>query len=294
MKKARVLKLIGGLYTVLDLDTLVKHQCKGRGVLRHKNKSPKVGDLVYYDIDDANSGYISEVLPRNNELLRPPIANIDQVLIVTSAMRPVFNFNLLDRMITLVEHNDIEVIIIVTKIDLLDEKEENILYDKLKYYEKYYKVIKTSTKKDIGYTNLKEILKGKISVLAGQTGAGKSSLINHIDSSFDLNTQDISVALGRGKHTTRHSELHELCEGFVADTPGFSSLEFFEMDLDELSHCFIDFFELSHECKFSGCMHIHEPKCKVKEELDNGNILIERYENYKLFYEEIKNKKPKY
>ena len=185
-------------------------------------------------------------------------------------------------------------IIIITKIDLLTADELTELKNKVKYYESFYQVIYLSSKTKENVDSIKDLFRDKISVFAGQTGAGKSSLLNAIDPRFNLETNIISKALGRGKHTTRHSELLHVNGGLVADTPGFSKLDFFEIPLENVLINFVDFFELSNQCKFRGCTHHNEPKCKVKEEVEKGNILASRYANYKSIYEEIKNTKPKY
>ena len=288
MKNGRIIKLIGGKYTVLgdegDLVTLTP-----RGKMRHINTSPKVGDLVTY-----NDDFIQEVLPRHNDLVRPAIANVDQAILVHSATRPTFSFNLLDRFLTIIENEDITPIIVVTKIDLMNPDDLALLKDKLAYYETYYNVYYVDAKHREHIEQLDTVFHDKISVLAGQTGAGKSTLLNAIDPSLDLKTDDISDALGRGKHTTRHVELIPLSGGLIADTPGFSKLDFRNIDLDNIPLNFVDFFERSHQCKFNGCTHINEPKCAVKEAVKNGEILPSRYENYKRIYEEVKEIKPKY
>lgn len=265
------------------------HERRARGKFRHIKESPKVGDIVEYDND-----LITDVHDRTNSLVRPPISNIDQVILINSAKSPDFSFNLLDRFLLLIEHEDIKPIIVLNKIDLLTEEEYTILKEKLHYYEKLYQVIYVSAKQKIGIEEFKELFHDKISVFAGQTGAGKSSLLNALNPDFELETNEISKALGRGKHTTRHSELHQLWGGLVADTPGFSKLEFYDIQEDEVPHCFVDFFELSHQCKFRGCTHINEPKCAVKDALSNGDILPSRYQNYTMIYEEIKNQNQKY
>lgn len=265
------------------------HVLKARGKFRYTNESPVVGDRIIYD-----EKFITEILERKNILNRPPIANIDQTIIINSCAEPDFSFNLLDRFLLLIEHENITPIIVVTKTDLMDNLKLENLKNKIKYYEKYYKVIYTSTVTLEGTGEFKELFKDKISIFAGQTGAGKSSLLNVLDTNLNLKTNEISKALGRGKHTTRHSEMYELFGGLVADTPGFSKLDFFDIKVENVPDCYIDFFELSSECKFRGCKHIDEPKCKIKEEVELGNILSNRYNNYKTIMEEIKNQKPMY
>jgi len=280
--------LIGGLYTVRD-EQKVSYELKARGKFRHTNESPVVGDRVFFD-----ENFITDILKRKNILNRPPLANIDQAIIINSCIEPDFSFNLLDRFLLLIEHENIVPIIVITKIDLMEKNKLQKLKEKVKYYEKYYRVIYTSTVTLDGVTEIKELFNNKISIFAGQTGAGKSSLLNVLDIDLNLKTDAISKALGRGKHTTRHSEMYELFGGLVADTPGFSKLDFFNIKEENVPDCFIDFFELSSGCKFRGCKHLDEPKCNVKKELELGNILPERYRNYKLIMEEIKNTKQVY
>lgn len=288
MENGLIIKLIGGLYTVLD-ENNQSYKLKARGKFRYIKQSPKVGDRVLFDED-----FIKEVKERKNNLVRPPICNIDQALLINSAKEPDFSFNLLDRFLVTIENEDITPIIIVTKIDLLNDKELEELKEKMKYYETFYHVVFLSSKTNENVDAISGLFKDKISVFAGQTGAGKSSLLNAMVPEFNLETNAISKALGRGKHTTRHSELLPVFGGLIADTPGFSKLDFFNIDLGNVPINYVDFFELSSQCKFRACTHLNEPKCKVKEELEKGNILPERYRNYKIIYNEIKNQKIKY
>ena len=288
MKEGLIVKLIGGLYTVLD-ENNDKFELKARGKFRHTNESPKVGDVVMFDDE-----FIKIVKERRNNLARPAVCNVDQAILINSAKEPNFSFNLLDRFLMLIENEDITPVIIVTKIDLCTNPELNELMRKMEYYESFYDVLFISSKTKENIEDLKNLFKDKISVFAGQTGAGKSSLLNAIDPELKLATNIISKALGRGKHTTRHSELIPVLGGLVADTPGFSKLDFFEIDLDNVLVNFVDFFELSSDCKYRGCTHINEPKCKVKEEVEKGTILPSRYANYLTIYDEIKNTKRKY
>lgn len=288
LKKGLITKLTGGLYTVKD-DNNDHYQLKARGLFRHNNESPKVGDRVTFDDE-----FILTIEERSNNLLRPPVANVDQAILINSAKEPLFSFNLLDRFLLLIEDEGITPVIVITKIDLMTPSELDELKRLMSYYESFYKVVYLSSKTLENVDALHDLFDGKISVFAGQTGAGKSSLLNALNPKFNLETNEISKALGRGKHTTRHSELLEVFGGLVADTPGFSRLDFYNIDLENVPVHFIDFFALSKDCKYRACTHINEPHCKVKEDVQNGRILPSRYENYKLIYDEIKSQKPKY
>lgn len=288
MKKGRIIKLVAGIYTVQDLEKNI-YDLRPLGVFRHRNITPKVGDIVDFDKDN-----ILKVYQRTNELYRPMIANVDQVLLINSAKKPNFSFLLLDKFIAMIEAYSIKPLIIVTKIDLLNESELKDLKHQLNYYEKYFKVIYYSSKTKEGIPEILEATKAKVNVLAGQTGAGKSTLLNSINPDLNLETNEISKALGRGKHTTRHVEIFEFGHGYIADTPGFSKLEFEDFESNQLKYYYPDFFEHSTKCKFSGCNHIHEPNCEVKRLVEIGEIPKFRYDNYVTIFNEIKAIKPKY
>ncbi len=288
MKEGIITKLIAGQYTIKGDDT-IDYQLKPLGVFRHKEISPKVGDRVVFNRD-----HILQLKPRRNDLVRPPIANVDQAILIHSAAEPAFSFNLLDRFLVLVEAEDITPIIIVSKIDLLPSKELHKLKEKLAYYEDFYQVFYTTVHDQTAIEPIKEVLRDKISVFAGQTGAGKSSLLNALDTTLSLKIGEISKALGRGRHTTRHTELLALYGGLVADTPGFSKLDFQSIELELLQAHYPDFVILSEACRFRGCHHINEPKCAVKEAVDKQQILPSRYDNYVLIYEEIQQQKKRY
>ncbi|PAT01161.1 ribosome small subunit-dependent GTPase A [Candidatus Izimaplasma bacterium ZiA1] len=286
--KGIITKLIGGKYTVTSKD-FVQHVITPRGKFRFQNISPKVGDRVEY-----NEDLITKVYERKNDLYRPMICNVDQVILINSAKEPDFSPNLLDRFLLLIEYNQVLPVIVITKIDLLTDEELKTLKNKVKYYEQYYDVYYVSSKTKENVTAIKELFNDKISVFSGQTGAGKSSLLNAIDKDLNIKTQEISKALGRGKHTTRHTELIRIFNGYVADTPGFSKLEFVDFDKDIVRENFVDFFEHSHECKYRGCSHINEPGCKVKELVEKKEIPRFRYQNYLQIIEEIESTKKKY
>lgn len=294
MPQGKIVKALSGFYYVQDAARYI--QCRGRGVFRLNKVNPLVGDEVIYQAENDKEGYLLEVLDRKNELVRPPISNVDQAILVFSAVEPGFSPTLLDRFLVLIEANDIEPIIVISKMDLIgSEKVKQEVLDFSKDYQAIgYKVLLTSTVETAGIDELSPYLDGKISVFAGQSGVGKSSLLNVLRPELELKTDNISSHLGRGKHTTRHVELIPVGSGFVADTPGFSSLEFTEIEADELSYCFPEMRERSGDCKFRGCTHVKEPKCAVKDALEKGEIATYRYEHYLTFLEEIKDRKPRY
>ena len=274
MIKGKIVKNISNDYTVLANDNY--YVCKSRGKFRNMNITPLVGDDVMFDIENS---YILDILPRKTELLRPPVANIEQTVIVTSVKHPDLDTNLLDKLISIIEYHNIKPIICFTKLDLLENKDE--INEIIKYYRKIgYMVFENKEKEE-----RKKIFKDKLTVFTGQSGAGKSTLMNHLNTKLNIKTDDISYALGRGKHTTRHVELHELYGGLVADTPGFSSLDFYDMKKEDIRDNFIEFNEHKENCKYRDCMHFKEDDCAIKQKLQEGTILKSRYENYINFIE---------
>jgi len=294
MPEGKIVKALSGFYYVLNKDQQLI-QCRGRGVFRKNKISPLVGDNVVYQAENETDGYILEVKERKNELIRPPISNVDQAILVFSAVEPDFSSLLLDRFLVLIEFNDIMPLICISKIDLLTPEKQREIIKYVKEYEAIgYDVILTSIEESEGVEKLLPFLIDKISVFAGQSGVGKSSLLNVLRPDLELKTNDISAHLGRGKHTTRHVELIAVGTGFVADTPGFSSLEFTDIEIDELGYCFPEIKMISSNCKFRGCTHTSEPKCAVKQAVGANEIPDYRYEHYCSFIEEIKERKPRY
>jgi len=292
MPQGQIRKAISGFYYVQDGKDLLP--CKGRGVFRNRGINPLVGDFVDYEKDGDNEGVITVIHERKNELVRPPVSNIDQALLVFSAKEPDFSPRLLDRFLVIIESHLIEPIICITKNDLLNDQDDTY-NEQIAYYETIgYPVIATSRRDSDILAKLAPYLAGKTSVLAGQSGVGKSSLLNMLAPELNLKTGEISEALGRGKHTTRHVELVEVAGGLIADTPGFSSLDFDQIEKEELSSCFIEFDRLAQNCKFRGCLHVKEPKCAVKNAVENGEVKLSRYENYLQFLQEITDRKPRY
>lgn len=293
MAEGRIIKALSGFYYVKTEDNL--YQCRGRGVFRKRNITPLVGDHVSFDINDPNEGYIMEIKQRENELVRPPIANINQAIIVSSAKNPGFSTTLLDRFLVLIESKGIKPVIFITKMDKLSDSETPEIKTYQKEYKKMgYEVELISSKLPAVLPEIDHYFKDNITVFAGQSGVGKSSLLNALQPSLLLKTAEISKSLGRGKHTTRHVELVEVKGGLVADTPGFSALDFSDIDLADLADCFPEMRERKEHCKFRGCMHHKEPKCAVKDAVENKEIAAYRYDHYLSFFEEIQSRKPRY
>lgn len=269
----RIVRIISNLYTI-DANNKI-YECRARGLFRAQDITPLVGDIVEFDDNDK---YILNVHPRRNELRRPSVANVDKCIIVSSLKNPDFSTLLLDKMLTHIIMNNIEPIIVFTKYDLLTVEEKEVIDDIIEYY----KSIGISSLINDKIDELKSILSGSIIALTGQTGAGKSTLANKMDISLNLKTDEISYALGRGKHTTRHVELFKIDDFYIMDTPGFSSLDL-DIDLLNIRFAFPEF--PNDECKFNDCKHLNEIGCRVKELVDEGIILKSRYENYRKMVE---------
>ena len=283
MQNGRIIKALAGFYYVEDHDKV--YQCRARGKFRKDELTPLVGDFCEFSIENETEGYIRQLLPRHNALVRPPICNVDQALSVFSAKEPDMNTLLLDRFLVLIEHLDIHPIICISKMDLVSQDEiKNIM---LPYQQAGYDIHYVSAKHNQGIEDIRHLFKDKVTVITGQSGVGKSSLLNALDIHLHIDTNEISKALGRGKHTTRHVELLKMYDGYVADTPGFSSLELMMEPID-VAHSFHDFKELSQTCKFRGCLHDSEPHCAVKQAVEDGLISKERYEHYLMFLKESK------
>ena len=261
-------------YTVKTASGLLV--CKPRGKFRFDNISPLVGDIVA--VDDINN-YIIAIKERRNSLIRPSIANVDVALIVISVKEPIIDYHLLDKLLTIISYHHVEPIICLTKIDLLEKEEEKILKRKMKYYQKAgYRVLTNQHLRE-----LKNIFKNKITVFTGQSGAGKSSLLNKLDQKLSLKTNEISKSLGRGKHTTRCTTLYEINDGLVADTPGFSMVDFHGMSKVDIRNNMKEMYNNLDKCKYRDCMHIKEEGCYIKKMVENGEILVSRYNNYMSF-----------
>jgi len=296
----RIVKALSGYYYVRPegdtSDGMI--QCRARGIFKKRGESPLVGDLVAYEETDNGEGAVNRILPRSSELVRPPVANVELAVLVFSVTEPTLNLQLLDKFLAHVEHAGLQPIICLSKLDLSEEDAAG--REALEAIERIYRPIgyeiySTSSRLGEGTAALETRLAGHLSVFAGQSGVGKSSLLNSIVPGLELNTAEISNKLGRGKHTTRHVELIRIAsDGYVADTPGFSQLDFQELGVEELSTCFPEFRERAGGCKFRGCTHTHEPSCAVLEALASGEIATSRHEHYLLFLAEMNDKKRRY
>ena len=291
--QGKIIKGIAGFYYVDSHDGIF--QCKAKGIFRNKSIKPLVGDNVEFEIthEEDKEGNITEILERDNELIRPAVANIDQAMIVFALKAPNPNVNLLDKLLVCMEYQNIETIICFNKSDIGDKDYAEELASI--YRNAGYKVLFTSATENKGVEEVKKVLKGKSTVFAGPSGVGKSSMLNAIKEDAVMETGDISEKIGRGKHTTRHSEIFKTDDDtYVFDTPGFGSVFIPGMTKEKLEDCFPEFSLYINECRFVGCAHINEPDCAVKEALEAGKISESRYESYKAFYEELKEQENKY
>jgi ribosome biogenesis GTPase len=305
MQKGRIIKALSGFYYVLPDSTSPLNgpktvQCRARGVFKNKGISPLVGDFVTFEHTDNGDGTVTEIAPRHTELIRPPIANVDLAVLVFSVVQPSWNAALLDKFLVHTESAGLDSIIVLTKADLLEQPEfadewVHVQTLRARYENIGYTIIEVSAHQARGIEAVRQALQGKTAVLAGQSGVGKSSLVNALMPGLKLETNEISNKLGRGKHTTRHVELIALSEqSWLADTPGFSQLDFLQVEAEGLSACFIEFAPYAEQCKFRGCSHHHEPKCKVIDAVSTGEITRERYDQYIQFLLEIQDKKRRY
>ncbi|MGN0156497.1 MAG: ribosome small subunit-dependent GTPase A [Lachnospiraceae bacterium] len=289
--QGKIIKGIAGFYYVHIAGHGI-YECKAKGVFRKNHEKPLVGDNVTLDVLDEKTkeGNITEILPRQNELIRPAVANVDQALVIFAATKPEPNFNLLDRFLLMMHQKEIPCIICFNKDDLIDVKKQEQI---MAIYEKAEcPILFASAKEDRGITKIRECLKGKTTTVAGPSGVGKSSIINKLQKEVKMQTGEISNKIERGKHTTRHSELITVEEDtYILDTPGFSSLAVFDCEKEEVKKFYPDFVEYEPYCRFQGCNHVNEPDCEVKEAVSRGEINTLRYENYLQIYEECRTRK---
>lgn len=285
MPAGRIVKALSGYYYVKADGRL--WQCRARGLFKKKQLSPLVGDWVHFDVTDNGEGYIQSIEPRSTELKRPPVANADQAVIVSSLAQPAFHPLLTDKFLVHAERARMKPLVVMTKTDLspLTQKIEQMteMYESIGY-----PVLMTSVVQMRGIESLRQALNGHISLLAGQSGAGKTSLLNALIPDIQLETGEVSGKLGRGRHTTRHVEMIELPSGgLVADTPGFSQMSFSDWTPEELGDYFPEMARLANQCKFRGCLHDREPHCAVREAVGSTTINARRYHHYVRFLKEI-------
>ncbi len=289
--QGRIIKGIAGFYYVSTKDRKV-YECKAKGIFRKEKQKPLVGDCVEMEIldEEEKTGNIVRILPRKNALIRPAVANVDQALVIFSAREPNPNFQLLDRFLVSMERQEIPVVICINKQDLAGEGEAEE-FRKI-YASCGYRILFTSASREEGLEDLRQVLRGKTTTVAGPSGVGKSSITNLLQPRVRMETGEISKKLGRGRHTTRHSQLIELEEGtYLMDTPGFTSFYVEDMEKEELRHCFPEFFSYEGQCRFQGCTHTHEPGCAVKEALEKGKISRKRYDSYCEMYKGLEEKR---
>lgn len=282
--RGRIIKAIGGFYYVEAAGTV--YECRARGVFRKKNMSPLVGDLVTAVVLEDGTGTVSEITPRKNQLVRPPIANLDQLILVVSICDPAPSTLVIDKMIAAAEDQGIEPVLVVSKTDLQDAGWLRAIYEKAGI--PFYAVSSVTGE---GVEAVRPLLQGKITAFTGNTGAGKSSLLNCIDPAFGLATGEISQKLGRGRHTTRHVELLPVEGGYVADTPGFSFIQIERYNMvkkEDLQFCFREFAPYLQSCRFVSCSHVKEKGCAVLEAVEKGQISPSRHESYVAMYNEVK------
>jgi len=289
--QGKIIKGIAGFYYVNVVESGV-YECKAKGSFRKERIKPLVGDDVEIEILDENekTGNIVQIKPRKNELIRPAVANIDQALVVFAVTKPKPHYNLLDRFLVMMEQKEIPVVLCFNKTDIAEHPEIAELQEV--YAPSGYPVLFTSAREEENIEELKSLLKGKTTSIAGPSGVGKSSLINLLQSEVKMETGSISKKIARGKHTTRHSELIMIgADSYIMDTPGFSSLYVNEFEKEELKYYFPEFAPYEGQCHFNGCDHIHEPGCAVKEAVEEGKIHRIRYEDYMEMYRELKERK---
>lgn len=289
--QGKIVKGIAGFYYV-HVKNKGTYECKAKGVFRKNNQKPLVGDNVTIDVLDETekTGNVIQIDERKNELIRPTVANIDQALVIFAVTKPQPNFNLLDRFLIMMQQKEIPCIICFNKKDLFMAEELSQLSQI--YHQADCPIFFVSAKNNEGIKQIKELLYGKVTTVAGPSGVGKSSVINRLQTGVCMETGEISKKIERGKHTTRHTELITIDEEtYILDTPGFSSLSLFDCEKEEIKDYYPEFYPYDGKCRFNGCVHLNEPDCAVKDAVKDGTISTVRYENYKLLYQECQNKK---
>lgn len=294
MKTGRIIRSLSGYYDIQTSDGTVE-RTRARGEFRKSGQKPLVGDFVDFESEN-DEGLIWKIHPRENALVRPPVANIDVAVIVTALKEPNFAPNLLDRQLVALEAANVTPLIYFSKSDLLSPAEFEQAMAAAETYRKigYTVILPQPGAEDVAFAALQQALSHRVAVFMGQTGAGKSTLLNHLSPELGLTTGEVSKALSRGKHTTRQVTLIQVDDALIADTPGFSSYEVFDFPADELDNYFPEFVAYRQDCRFRGCRHLNEPGCAVKAAVSIGAIAESRYNSYKAFYDLIKAQKPRY
>ncbi|WP_312040656.1 ribosome small subunit-dependent GTPase A [Leuconostoc lactis] len=294
MKTGRIIRSLSGYYDIQTSDGTVE-RTRARGEFRKSGQKPLVGDFVDFESEN-DEGLIWKIHPRENVLVRPPVANIDVAVIVTALKEPNFAPNLLDRQLVALEAANVTPLIYFSKSDLLSPAEFEQAMAVAETYRKigYTVILPQPGAEDVAFAALQQALSHRVAVFMGQTGAGKSTLLNHLSPELGLATGEVSKALSRGKHTTRQVTLIQVDDALIADTPGFSSYEVFDFPADELDNYFPEFVAYRQDCRFRGCLHLNEPGCAVKAAVSIGAIAESRYNSYKAFYDLIKAQKPRY
>ncbi|WP_312398811.1 ribosome small subunit-dependent GTPase A [Leuconostoc lactis] len=294
MKTGRIIRSLSGYYDIQTSDDTVE-RTRARGEFRKSGQKPLVGDFVDFESEN-DEGLIWKIHPRENALVRPPVANIDVAVIVTALKEPNFAPNLLDRQLVALEAANVTPLIYFSKSDLLSPAEFEQAMAVAETYRKigYTVILPQPGAEDVAFAALQQALSHRVAVFMGQTGAGKSTLLNHLSPELGLATGEVSKALSRGKHTTRQVTLIQVDDALIADTPGFSSYEVFDFPADELDNYFPEFVAYRQDCRFRGCLHLNEPGCAVKAAVSIGAIAESRYNSYKAFYDLIKAQKPRY
>ena len=280
-----IVKAVSGFYYVEAADCV--YECKARGIFRKKGISPSVGDMAEISVIDEGKANVEEILPRKNYLIRPPLANLDRLFIVSSVCEPLPSTLIIDKICAVAVSKGIEPVVVFTKADLADTSELLKIYNSVGI-----KCFEYSIKSESDKGKIASLIRGKVSAFTGNTGVGKSSLLNSLFPELNISTAEISHKLGRGRHTTRHSELYKVGGGYVADTPGFSTVDIERYELirkDDISGCFPEFGEYADACMFKGCAHICEKGCAVIEAVKEGRIPVSRHNSYKQMYDEVKN-----
>lgn len=289
MNQGKIIKGIAGFYYV-HVDSLGVYECKAKGIFRKQDIKPLVGDNVIIEVldEDNRIGNITEILPRTSELIRPAAANVDQALVIFAITNPEPNFNLLDRFLVMMDYQNLPTVILFNKEDLADDSEKEKVRNI--YRDCGCTLLFASAAKEQGLSEVREILMGKTTILAGPSGVGKSSLTNYLLQKSTMETGDVS-RIGRGRHTTRHSEI--FCmekDSYICDSPGFTSLMLPDIEAGELRYYYPEFAQYEGKCRFNGCVHVNEPDCAVKSAVEEGIISRERYDSYLCLYDELKRK----